>query len=137
MQSKVHSHFHRVTYGDCTDGNHIYYGRYLYILEEARGEFFRSLGITFRDYYEQGVLFPVSEVCIKYHLHAEYDDELIIESYITKLKGARLGFGYRIKRDSVLILEGETLHGCTDKNGSVKRLPTQLKDSLQLFIADN
>lgn len=30
----------RVTYADCTVGNHVYYSRYPDFLEEARGEFF-------------------------------------------------------------------------------------------------
>ncbi|MGN6552400.1 MAG: hypothetical protein ACTHLW_01530 [Verrucomicrobiota bacterium] len=32
-------HDHRVAYAECTVGNHIYYGRYLDVLESARGEF--------------------------------------------------------------------------------------------------
>tara|TARA_B100001250_G_C19807876_1_gene794258 strand:- start:2642 stop:2959 length:318 start_codon:yes stop_codon:yes gene_type:complete len=105
-------------------------------LEETRGEFFRHLGTTFRDYYKQGYLFPVSEVQLKYFAPAEYDDELIIECRTTIFKGARLGFGYRIKKGSILILEGETLHGCTGTRSNVKRLPQQLKDRLKLFIED-
>ena len=35
---------HRVTYAECTVGNHIYHSRYLDLLEAARGEFIRSLG---------------------------------------------------------------------------------------------
>jgi len=38
-------HIYRVVYADCTLGNHIYYSRYLDILEAARGEFFRHLGV--------------------------------------------------------------------------------------------
>ena len=39
-------HPHRVTYAECTVGNHIYHSRYLDLLEAARGEFLRSLGPT-------------------------------------------------------------------------------------------
>ena len=53
MKIKIYSHLHRVTYGDCTQGNHVYYGRYPYLLEEARGEFFRYLGTTFHDYHKK------------------------------------------------------------------------------------
>ena len=136
MKFRIYSHLHRVTYGDCTQGNHVYYGRYPYLLEEARGEFFRYLGTTFHDYHKKGYLFPVSEVQLKYFAPAKYDDELTIECFITILKGARLGFGYRIKKGSVNILEGETLHGCTDSKNKVKRLPNQLKDRLNSFIND-
>ena len=46
-------HTYRVTYADCTVGDHIYYSRYLDLLEAARGEFFRSLGCTFLQWQEQ------------------------------------------------------------------------------------
>jgi acyl-CoA thioesterase FadM len=39
-------HTHRVTYAECTVGNHVYHSRYLDLLEAARGEFIRSLGAT-------------------------------------------------------------------------------------------
>lgn len=42
---------HRVTYADCTVGNHIYYGRYLDLLEAARGEWFRSMGKSFDEWH--------------------------------------------------------------------------------------
>ena len=62
----------------------------------------------------------MSEFQLKYFAPAEYDDELIIECNITKFRGARLGFGYRIKKNSSLIVvEGETLHGCTDLDNNV------------------
>ena len=47
MPSAIFSHAHRVTYAECTSGNHIYYGRYLELMEAARGEFFRHLGKPF------------------------------------------------------------------------------------------
>ena len=34
-------HHHRVTYAECTIGDHVYHSRYLDLLEAARGEFMR------------------------------------------------------------------------------------------------
>ena len=34
-------HPHRVSYAECTVGNHVYHSRYLDWLEAARGEFIR------------------------------------------------------------------------------------------------
>lgn len=52
-------HVHRVTYAECTLGNHVYHSRYLDILEAARGEFFRALGHPLLAWQERGVLFPI------------------------------------------------------------------------------
>ena len=61
MPAEIFTHVHRVTYADCTVGNHVYYGRYLDLLETVRGEFFRHLGTSFLEYQEEGIFFPVSE----------------------------------------------------------------------------
>lgn len=55
----IFQYTHRVSYADCTVGNHIYYGRYLNLLEIARGEFFRHLGITLLQLQAQDTIFPV------------------------------------------------------------------------------
>ena len=135
MPAVIFTHEHRVTYADCTVGNHVYYGRYPDLLEAARGEFFRYLGKSFLEYQEEGVIFPVSEVHLKYFAFAEYDDELRIECRLTAIRGARLGFGYRItKGEGVRILEGETLHGCVEASGRATRLPPALKERLQPYL---
>lgn len=135
MPAEIFTHEHRVTYADCTVGNHVYYGRYPDLLEAARGEFFRYLGKSFLEYQEEDVIFPVSEVHLKYFAFAEYDDELRIECRLTAIRGARLGFGYRItKGEGVRILEGETLHGCVEASGRATRLPPALKERLQPYL---
>ena len=138
MPAEIFTHAHRVTYADCTVGNHVYYGRYPDLLEAARGEFFRHLGTSFLEYQEEGIFFPVSEVHLKYFAFAEYDDELSIECRMTAIRGARLGFGYRItKGECVRILEGETLHGCTNVAGRASRLPAALADKLRPYLDEN
>jgi len=62
MPSAIFSHAHRVTYAECTSGNHIYYGRYLELMEAARGEFFRHLGRPFLVLQEDDFIFPAIEV---------------------------------------------------------------------------
>src|SRR5262245_38848960 len=94
--AKLFEHRHRVTYGECTVGNHVYYANYLMILEEARGEFFRALGQSLLSLQERGVIFPVIECSIKYRLPARYDDVLTVVIGVNELKGVRLGFSYNV-----------------------------------------
>ncbi len=58
-------HTHRVSYAECTVGNHVYHSRYLDLLEAARGEFIRSLGPTVLHWQEQDVIFPVIEARLR------------------------------------------------------------------------
>jgi acyl-CoA thioester hydrolase len=118
---------HRVTYADCTAGNHVYYARYLDFLEAARGEFFRALGVTFLDLQSQGTLYPVVECRLRYRAPARYDDLLRIVLWLTVAKGARLNFASRIHGPAgQLLVEAETFHVCTGPEGKPRRLPDSL-----------
>jgi len=128
-------HIYRVVYADCTVGNHIYYSRYLDILEAARGEFFRELGVTLLELQAQDVIFPVAECHLRYKSPARYDEVLTIELWTTLVQGARVNFGFRILREEkVLILEGETFHVCTGLNEKPKRVPEELAATLKNFL---
>jgi acyl-CoA thioester hydrolase len=123
----VFHYSHRVTYAECAIGNHIYYARYLDLLEAARGEFFRYLGMTFLQWQERDTIFPVIEAHQRYISPARYDDVLRIELWIARAKGVRLTFAYRITNQAGKpVLEAETLHVCTSVSGRPKRLPEEL-----------
>jgi len=127
MSVSAFHHSHRVTYSECTLGNHIYYGRYLEVLEGARGEFFRHLGTTFLQWQEQAAIFPVVECRLRYKSAARYDDLLTTEVWVTKAEGVRLNFGYRmVSQAETLVLEAETFHVCAGVDEKPKRLPGQL-----------
>jgi acyl-CoA thioester hydrolase len=123
----VFCHLYRVTYADCTVGNHVYYGRYLELLESARGEYFRSLGTSFREWQAQGVAFPVIECRLRYRMPAQYDDVLRVELKVSALQGARLNLDYRVcNQDAKLVLEAETFHACSGPTGKPRRVPEAL-----------
>ena len=135
MAAPVFRHIHRVTYADCTLGNHVYYGRYLDFLEAARGEWFRQLDATFLQLQLQDVIFPVVECHVRYQSPARYDDVLTIETWLTSLERVRLDFAYRINgTDDKLILEAKTQHVCTGLNEKPKRLPEELAIKLQPYL---
>ena|SRR5437016_14539490 len=127
MSGNVFRHSHRVTYAECTVGNHVYYARYLDFLEEARGEFFRSLGVPLRGLQEADTAFPAVESRLQYKSPARYDDVLRIELWLTELDRIRISFGHRIINQAAqLVVEGGTVHVCTTLKGSPKRLPGHL-----------
>ena len=80
MSGSIFRHEQRVSYSLCTIGNHVYYSRYLDILEVARGEFFRHLGLPFRQWQEREIIFPVVECQLRYKGAARYDDAQLVES---------------------------------------------------------
>jgi acyl-CoA thioester hydrolase len=123
---------HRVVYADCTVGNHVYYGRYLDLLEAARGEFFRMLGGTFAEWQARGFMFPVVEAHLRYQALARYDDLLQVEVWVTTAERVRLNFAYRITNQAgAPVLEGETMHACMNLGEKLKRLPEELAVALK------
>ena len=127
---------HRVTYAECTVGNHVYHARYLDLLEAARGECLRSIGQPVSALQDADYIFPVIEAQIRYKAPARYDDLLSIQVWLTRVERVRLNFGHRIlNQDGKLILEAETFHCCTSREEKPKRLPPELIEKLQPFLS--
>lgn len=120
-------HQHRVSYAECTVGNHVYHARYLDFLEAARGEYMRALGEPVEVWQGRDVIFPVIEARIRYRFPARYDDLLAIEVWPSLVQGVRVNFGHRIVNQAdKLILEAETFHACTTVGEKPRRLPPEL-----------
>lgn len=131
-------HKHRVTYAECTVGNHIYHSRFLDLLEAARGEFLRSLGTTVLHWQNNDAIFPVIEARVRYRYPARYDDLLSIEVWPTLVERVRVNFGHRIlNQNGKLILEAETFHACTGLDDKPRRLPEELAEKMrQIRLSD-
>ena len=135
MAPPTFSYSHRVTYADCTLGNHVYYARYLNLLEAARGAFFRELGLSFITLQERGIIFPVIECRLRYKTPARYDDVITIAVRPTAAEKIRLNIGYHITNVAgKTILEGETQHVCTNLSDKPMRLPEDLLNKLQPYL---
>jgi acyl-CoA thioester hydrolase len=128
-------HQHRVLYGECTVGNHVYYSRYLEMLEGARGEFFRHLGFPLSGLQEAGTVFPVIGLQMSFKGAARYDDWLTLELCVNEMGGIRLTIGFRIlNAGGALLADGETRHVCAGIDEKPRRLPRELLEKLQPFL---
>jgi acyl-CoA thioester hydrolase len=128
-------HLHRVSYAECTVGDHIYHSRYLDLLEAARGEFFRSLGTALLALQTADFIFPVIEARLRYSAPARYDDLLTLEVWPTLVERVRLNFGHRIlNQDGKLLVAAETFHCCTGCAGKPRRLPPELVEKLLSLV---
>ncbi|MGO1368622.1 MAG: acyl-CoA thioesterase [Senegalia sp. (in: firmicutes)] len=107
----------RARYSETDQMGVIYHANYFNWFEIGRTSFFRSLGYDYKKLENQGVLLPVIDVGCIYKISAKYDDEIIIETYVQKLKGVRIKYGYNIirKEDNILLAKGYTLHAFVDK----------------------
>lgn len=90
----------RVRYGETDQMGYCYYGNYAQYFEVGRVEALRSIGVSYKDLENQGVMLPVSEYSVKYFSPAYYDDNLKVITYVTKVEGARIYFDYEIMNES-------------------------------------
>ena len=135
MSVETFRYAHRITYAECTVGNHVYHSRYLDWLEAARGELLRKLGTTVLEWQERGLIFPVIEARLNFKSPVRYDDLLAIEVWPTAVERVRLNFAHRVTAQTgKLILEAETFHVCTDLNEKPKRVPEELAAKLAPYL---
>jgi acyl-CoA thioester hydrolase len=126
----THKITYRVIYGDTDNMGVAYYSNYLRWFEMGRTEFFRYLGLTYKEIEEGGIFLPVSEVYCKYLYPAHYDDVLIIETSLDTSVKASMNFNYLIlsERGNTILAKGKTRHAFTDRNGQVVRPPELLME---------
>lgn len=123
----------RVTFYE-TDGMQVvHHANYLRFMEETRVEYFRAGGLELNDLMEEGIVFPIVEVSVKYHKPARYDDILVVKAYLRRLDRARFDFDYEIINEKTgdLLITGHTVNTYTDrKTGRIVRLPKERLEKL-------
>jgi acyl-CoA thioester hydrolase len=93
----VENYRHRVLYGDTDQMGVVYYANYLRFFEGARNEWIRSLGLTYAQIEERGIMLPVFEASIQYLKPARYDDLLDIKIVATHTR-VKIRFEYKVHR---------------------------------------
>lgn len=75
----------RVRYGETDQMGYVYYGNYALYYEEGRTSAIRSLGVTYKNLEEIGIMMPVMNINITYFRPAYYDELLTVKSTIRNL----------------------------------------------------
>ena len=85
-------------------------------------------------------ILPVVEATCRYRAPARYDDEILIETRPSLLRGSVIKFGYRILRkgaegeEPTLLAEGETVHVVCDGQLNKKPLPAEHAAALRTMM---
>lgn len=132
----THQHTLRVRYGDTDQMGYVYYGNYAYYYEQARSEAIRSLGFSYKQLEESGVMMPITRMNTKYIAPAFYDELLTIKTSIPILPNRLILFQYEIFNEKGnLINEGETqLIFVTAHDRKVAHAPHLLLESLAPYF---
>ena len=133
----------RVRYAETDQMGIVYYANYLVWFEIGRVELLRALGLAYSQLeIDHQCILPVIEASCRYRSPARYDDEILIETRPSLLRGSVIKFAYRILRkapegtEPTVLAEGETVHVVCDDQLNKKPLPEGYAAALRAMMAD-
>lgn len=120
-----------VYYEDTDLAGIVYYANYFRFIERARTEWIRERGVDqvkVKD--EEGIVFAVRHVEADYLSPAKFDDDLVVETELEAMTGARIVLRQNVLRGGdVLFASSVTIVALTE-NGAPARLPANIRQSL-------
>ena len=133
----------RVRYAETDQMGIVYYANYLVWFEIGRVELLRALGLTYNQLeIDHQCILPVIEASCRYRAPARYDDEILIETRPSLLRGSVLKFAYQVWRKATdaeerkLLAEGETVHVVCDGQLNKKHLPERYAEALRAMMTE-
>lgn len=116
----------RVRYAETDQMGYVYYGNYAMYFEVARVEAMRSIGFSYKEMEEEGMMMPVLESHFRYLKPGKYDELLTIKAVIPALPGVRIRFEYEVFNEQLeLITEGWTTLTFLRKDSHLPTRPPQ------------
>ena len=140
LTGPIHSHKHRVIYGDTDAAGVVYNANFLRYYEIGRTEFMRERICPYRDIEERGIILPVTECFSRFKAPAFYDDIVTINTALTELKNVSCRFSYRICRENPdfpkpkLLVKGYTVHASINRDGKLTPFPADIFARLNEFL---
>lgn len=126
----------RVRYGETDRMGYMYYGHYPEYFEVSRTDMIRSLGLSYRDIEDMGIIMPVRSLHIDYKNPARYDELLLVKSILNKFPEIKLDIDYEIYNEQQqLVCTGNTVLAFVDaKTRRPKRAPDFFLDKVRTYF---
>lgn len=92
------------------------HSNYVHMMEEARVDFMKKIGVGYDELEAQGVLLPVLNLSCQYKNSLHFGEHLTVYTYITKYNGFRLELHYDIfcTETGKLCVSGTSAHCFTN-----------------------
>lgn len=116
----------RVYYEDTDMAGIVYYANYLKYIERGRSDWVREMGVDQNAMRDDGTVFAVRRVEADYLGSARLDDELMVDTTIHAVTGARLVLNQQVKRDQEVLFEAQVTIVCLS-DGMPTRLPANFR----------
>ncbi|SLN32785.1 Acyl-CoA thioester hydrolase YbgC [Aquimixticola soesokkakensis] len=131
MATQAHHFACHVYYEDTDLAGIVYYANYFKFIERARTEWVRDLGVDQRALKaEDGVVFAVRRVEADYLSPAHFDDDLLVETTLDSLSGARIVLKQEVKRAGEVLFSALVTLVAIGAAGQPVRLPATIRRNL-------
>ena len=121
----------RVYYEDTDLAGIVYYANYLKFIERARTEWVASLGVDqIALKAREGIVFAVRRVEADYLRPAKFGDELVVETKLQTLGGARIVLEQVVTRGGERLFASMVTLVCLGEDGHAARLPVDVRAKL-------
>lgn len=129
--SKSHIYKLKVFVED-VDFGRVFYSRYLQYIERARTELIHErFGLSLTQLMnEHDIMFVVRSCNIKYIKSAVFEDNLSIETTVSKKTNVRLNLLQEVKRGTEVLVRAEVELAAVDRTGSVKKLTQEFLEKI-------
>lgn len=94
----------------------VWHGHYIRYFEDGRESFGRKYGVSYLDFYQQGLAVPIVSVDCQYKRPLRYGDIVIVETTYVPLEAAKLRFEYKMfeSKSRDLVAVGSSLQVFVD-----------------------
>ena len=118
----------KVYYEDTDLAGIVYYANYLKFIERARTEWVGSLGVDQMDLRaREGIVFAVRRVEADYLRPAKFGDDLVVETTLQTLGGARIVLEQVVTRGGERVFVAVVTLVCLGEDGHAARLPAEVR----------
>jgi acyl-CoA thioester hydrolase len=128
----------RVRYAETDQMGMVYHSNYLIWMEVGRVEYFRAVGIVYRDLErDEGILLAVVEASCRYLAPALYDEEVIVRTWIEGANPRMLRFGYEMveAENRRRLATGETKHVFCNREHRPMKLPERYRAAFGIALS--
>lgn len=123
-----HQHALRVYYEDTDLAGIVYYANYLKFIERGRTEWVASLGIDQMALRATtGIVFAVRRVEADFLRPAKFGDDLVVETALQSVSGARLVLEQAVLRGQERLFMALVTLVCLTGDGQAARLPVEVR----------
>ncbi|MFM7388060.1 MAG: acyl-CoA thioesterase [Bacteroidota bacterium] len=125
----------RIRYSETDQMGFCYYGNYPVFLELGRVEALRSLGVSYRELEDQGILLPVTSLHIEYKKPLRYDEQFKVTTKLTAFSSCSVTFDYELLNlnDQITTIASTVLVFTDARSLKPIRIPKSLMDALKTY----